>query len=362
MDIASLLKGFSALLWLGIAAMVVLAVLRASRGLKARGLSIAILVTLVVAIVITVVSAGLVFIRPEDRGVVISAISDKGYREQPLEPGLSWIVPYFETVVRYPISRQSYTMSIAPLEGEIQGDDSITARTFDGQEIFLDASVLYAIDPVKVVEVHIDWQDRYEAELIRPLVRGIMRDAVSQYKVEEVVSTKRLELSQTIRDEMQRKMDENGLTLVDFIMRNITFSPEYAASIEQKQIAEQLAKQAALVVEQRRQEAEQARQVANGVADATVIRAEGSAKSRIIEAQAESEALRLIAEVLGQNQELLTYQYITKIAPGIQVMLLPSDNQFLFPLPTLEPGLNVPTVVPTPEPTPLPTPLPTTTP
>ena len=362
MDIASLLKGLSGLLWLGILAMVVLAVLRASRGLKSRGLSIAILVTLVVAIILTVVSAGLVFIRPEDRGVVISAISDKGYREQPLQPGLSWIVPYFETVVRYPISRQSYTMSIAPLEGEIQGDDSITARTFDGQEIFLDASVLYAIDPAQVVDVHIDWQNRYEAELIRPLVRGIMRDAVSQYKVEEVVSTKRLELSQTIRDEMQTKLDENGLTLVDFIMRNITFSPEYAASIEQKQIAEQQAKQAALVVEQRRQEAEQARQVANGVADATVIRAEGSAKSRIIEAQAESEALRLIAEVLGQNQELLTYQYITKIAPGIQVMLLPSDNQFLFPLPTLEPGLNVPTFVPSPEPTPLPTPLPTTTP
>jgi regulator of protease activity HflC (stomatin/prohibitin superfamily) len=225
MDIASLLKGFSALLWLGIAAMVVLAVLRASRGLKARGLSIAILVTLVVAIVLTVVSAGLVFIRPEDRGVVLSALSDKGYREQPLQPGLRWVVPYFEQVVIYPISRQSYTMSIAPLEGEIKGDDSITARTFDGQEIFLDASVLYAIDPAKVVEVHIDWQDRYEAELIRPLVRGIMRDAVSQYKVEEVVSTKRLELSQTIRDEMQRKMDENGLTLVDFIMRNITFSP-----------------------------------------------------------------------------------------------------------------------------------------
>ena len=38
-------------------------------------------------------------------------------------------------------------MSIAPSEGAIQGDDSITARTSDGQEIFVDASVIYAIDP-----------------------------------------------------------------------------------------------------------------------------------------------------------------------------------------------------------------------
>ena len=53
-------------------------------------------------------------------------------------------------------------MSIAPSEGAVQGDDSITARTADGQEIFVDASVIYAIDPAKVVQVHIDWQDRYD--------------------------------------------------------------------------------------------------------------------------------------------------------------------------------------------------------
>ncbi len=52
----------------------------------------------------------------------------------------------------------------------------------------------------------------------------------------------------------------------------------------------------------------------------------------------------------------MTYTYITKIAPGVQVMLLPSDNQFLFPLPTLEPGSNLLPSLPTPQPTPIPTP------
>ncbi len=50
----------------------------------------------------------------------------------------------------------------------------------------------------------------------------------------------------------------------DFVLRNIAFSPEYAASVEQKQIAEQLAQQAAFVVQQRKQEAEQARKTARG--------------------------------------------------------------------------------------------------
>ena len=50
------------------------------------------------------------------------------------------------------------------------------------------------------------------------------------------------------------------------------------------------------------------------------------------------------------------YQYITKLTPNIQAMLLPSNAPFLFPLPTMQSALNVPTPQPTPLPTPLPTP------
>jgi regulator of protease activity HflC (stomatin/prohibitin superfamily) len=141
---------------------------------------------------------------------------------------------------------------------------------------------------------------------------------------------------------LTQKLEDNGLILVDFILRNITFSPEYAASVEQKQVAEQQAQQAALVVEQRRQEAEQARQVAEGLADSAVIAAQGRADARLIEAQAEAQALELIAAALQGNSELITYQYIQRLAPGIQVMLVPNDNPFLLPLPTLTPGTTTP--------------------
>ena len=78
-----------------------------------------------------------------------------------------------------------------------------------------------------------------------------------------------------MNDRMAEKLADNGLLLVDFVLRNVTFSPEYAASVEQKQIAEQQAQQAKFVVESKKQEAEQARQTAQGAADAVVIRAKG---------------------------------------------------------------------------------------
>jgi prohibitin 1 len=363
MNVANIVKIGASLAWLLFVGVIAIAVVRASRGRAVKGLTTAIIAVGVVAIVLSVASAGLVFVQPEDRGVVISAVQSQGYRSQALESGLHWIVPFFESVITYPISKQTYTMSATTTEGQVQGDDAITARTSDGQQIFADASVIYSIDPAQVVKVHIAWQNRYPGDLVRPLARGVIRDVISQYQVEEVVSTKRSEMTQRINDQIRQRLAENGIIMNDFILRNITFSPEYAASVEQKQIASQQAEQAKFVVEQRKQEAEQARQQAQGLADAVVIRAKGDADARLINAQAESKALLLIQEALQNNPDLLTYQYITKLAPGIQVMLVPNNTPYLLPLPTVGPAASSTSLtLPTPVPTPLPTPMPTVTP
>lgn len=356
MNFAIVIQAITTVLWIGVVGLVILMVIRSSRGMGVKPMLVTTLVMAGSAIVLTLVSAGLVFIQPEERGVVISALDPKGYREQALDPGLHWIVPFLENVRTYPISRQTYTMSIATIEGQVQGDDSISARTTDGQEVFIDASVIYSINPEDVVTVHIEWQDRYTSDLVRPLVRGVIRDAVSQYSVQSVYSTQRTAMTEKILENLRSKLEENGLLLADFVLRNITFSQEYAASVEQKQIAEQLAQQARFTVEQRKQEAEQARQVAEGQADAVVINAKGQADARIIQAEAEAKALELIALALAQNPDLLEYTYVTRLAPGVQVMLVPSNSPYLFQLPT--PGastgsseLGIPSILPTPVPT-----------
>jgi regulator of protease activity HflC (stomatin/prohibitin superfamily) len=273
--------------------------------------------------------------------VVISAL-DEGVRDEELEPGLHWIVPFLENAIMYPISRQTYTMSIARSEGAIIGDDSVEARTSDGQIVKIDASVIFSIDPDRTVEQHIKWDGAYIDNLVRPVARGVIRDAVSQFGIEEVVSTKRFELQGLMFDGMETVLNEGGFNLADFVLRNIAFSEEYAASVEQKQIAEQQAQQASNIVQQRGFEAEQARQVAQGIADANVIEAEGSAKAVIIEAEAEARALELIAAALRLNPDLLTFEYIKKLSAGIQVMLVPNDNPYLLPLPSLELGGTLP--------------------
>ena len=342
-DVIRSLAGLALLAAIGIG---VLAVARTSRNQTSKGLGSTAVIVLVIAAILFIMGSGLVYVESSERGVV-KTIRAGGVRTEPLGPGLHWIVPVVEQVVTYSISNQSYTMSSVALEGQVQGDDSIRARTKDGQEVILDASVIYQIDPAKVVQLHIVWQERYQDGIVRPEARGIIRDAVSQYGVEEVVSTKRTEMVDTISQLLAETLSDNNLLLLDFVLRDIHFSDEYAAAVEQKQIAEQQAQQAKLVVEQKKQEAEQARQVAQGQADAAVISAQGAAEAQIIQAEAQARANELIGQSLQANPEILQYQYILKLAPSVQTIFIPSGNQFILPLPnTTTTAPTIPPVTP----------------
>lgn len=309
--------------WVTVVIFLTLIIIRRRQERDWRKLGLGILLALVFALMTVTISAGLVFIQPQERGVVISAVTPLGYREQVLGPGLHWVVPYAETVERYSVAKNTYTMAQNDSENMDWSGDAVAARTADGQVIFVETSIIYSINPEEVLELHILWQHRIINELVRATVRGGIRDTVSKFRVEEVYSDRRSEMTEMIHNSVEEIFSRNGLILSEFILRDITFSEEYAAAVERKQIAEQQAQQAAYTVEQRKQEAEQLREIARGNKDAAILEAEGRAEARIIEASAEANALQMIKDALQQNTDLLNYRYIEKLAPGTEVILIP---------------------------------------
>ena len=208
-----------------------------------------------------------------------------------------------------------------------------------------------------------------------------MRTEVSQFTADEVNSSKRKNLETILDEKIRAAFAEKGFILDRFLLRNIGFSSEYATAIENKQVAEQEKVQREFQADQIRRLAEGQRDKfrleASGRADAAVLEGEADARVILIKAEAEAEALKLINEALKENENLITYRYIDKLGPGVQVMLVPSDNPFLLPLPDLTsslnldnsetpqvaPGLDItPTQVITPTLQPLPSPTPTLTP
>lgn len=293
---------------------------RGTRAALLSLLSFNVTIPFLIVMGLNLLGAALVFNQPNEVGVVISFLSPGGIRPQTLRGGFHLIAPFIEQVEKYSIAWQTYTMSGSQEEGDFGGNDSIRARTSDGQEVYLDCSIIFRVDADQAVLVHIDWQHRYVEGLVRPVARGIVRREVSQFTADEVNSFLRRQLEANLDQQLSLELANKGFIVDQFLLRDITFSPEYARAVEEKQVA----LQAQISAEY---EAERTRRLAQGRADAV-----------FIEAKARSQALTLIGEVLSANKDLLTYRYIEELTPNIRVMLLPNNAPFILPLADLLKG------------------------
>lgn len=168
------------------------------------------------AVLITIIRNSVVRVEEGERGVVISPYSSRtlnGYLDDVLVPGLNLIVPG-ERVRIYDVSSQIYTQS---------SPDSIRARTLDGKEVYIEISINYALDPNKIIDMHINWQNRYEDELIRPLSRGVIRDAISNSNSFEI-DAQFSRLESVISKELEMEFNKNSLLLVKFTIISIQSS------------------------------------------------------------------------------------------------------------------------------------------
>ena len=283
-----------------------------------RLFSFQILLPLLGVVGLYLLSLALVYVLPQQVAVILSVISPGGVRPQPLRSGLHVIFPVLEHAVRYPISWQTYTMAGRSAEGANLGDDSIRARSSDGQEVRIDSSLIFRIDQEQVLAIHIDWQNRYVEDLIRPVMRGMVRTQAAQFTLREINSEKRKDLELALDRLFREHFSEKGFIVDRFLLRDLSFVPEYAAAIEQKQIA----------FEGETQKLHEANQLVN--------LAQGRANATRIESQAQAEAIRLIGDALRDDPNVLTHLYIEKLSPNIRVMLVPNNAPLLLPLPRFE--------------------------
>lgn len=307
----------------------VLAVLAASQGRPARGGVLLAILGLIGGVLFSALAGGILIVQPTEVAVVVNTLN--GTLEKPARTaGTSVIIPVVQQYYIYPLTQNSYTMSGKPGEGQVQGNDSVAARTVDGQTVALDITVIYAVDPTKVNDLHVRWQTGYQDNFVRPTVRGLVRDVVSGYKAEEIYGEKRTDMETDMQTRITDRFAQEGLTLTDLLVRDITFSDQFTQSIEDKQIADQQAQQAQLVVRQRENEADQARAVAAGQRDAAIAVAEGKAQATVLQAQAEAEALRLVSEQIAANPGLIQYLYVQNLSDNVRIITVPSNSPFLF--------------------------------
>jgi prohibitin 2 len=247
-----------------------------------------------------------IIVDPGEKAVIFNKATGN-LRVTPNE-GFYFLVPLIEEPTVYDMKARTYTMSIATLEGEIKGDDSLQALTSDGQTVLLDISVRYHPDADNLDKLHRRIGVDYVNKVVRPQVRSIVRMAVSEYPVLDVYSGKRMQIQAEIEGKLRASFKKSYIICEEMLLRNVQFSREFQQAIENKQIAQQEAQRMKYVLE--KQELEK--------------------KRKIIEAEGESESLRLKGKALADNPLLIQYEYIKLLSPNIQAIITDQNAIFNF--------------------------------
>jgi regulator of protease activity HflC (stomatin/prohibitin superfamily) len=227
-----------------------------------------------------------------------------------LQPGWHLINPFTTGMQQYPIAIRTVIMTQASAEGAVAGDDALQIQSVDGQPLTIDVAVQYRVNPAEAGALYADWGgasiDELDDRIIRQATRSIIPAVLSATGWEAIVTTDRLTLTATIRQQLTTTLADHHLILEGVALREIHLPAALQAHLDRKLAAQQAVEQQQYRLTQAEIQAQQAvvtaagqaeaqRQLAGGDADALTVRAQADARANtLLTATLTADLLRLI--------------------------------------------------------------------
>lgn len=188
-----------------------------------------------------------------ERGVVMQFGK---VQDRVLDEGIHWVVPMVTTVRRVSVRVQKTDVNAA-------------AASRDLQDVTTNVAVNWHVDPVRVNRVfqRVGDVDTIVSSIINPAVSEVVKAAIARRPVENILQ-ERVLLKNEIDAALAERLEPYGVLVDDVSLVDFSFSPEFNAAIEAKQVAEQEAQQAAFRAQQAEQEAQSEINRAKGRAEA----------------------------------------------------------------------------------------------
>jgi regulator of protease activity HflC (stomatin/prohibitin superfamily) len=206
----------------------------------------------------------------------VGVVTRWGAVNRVVAPGLGIKIPLVEAVHRMSVQTQKDEVQASSASSNLQTVSAIIA-------------VNYHLDGIYATQVYQTIGRNYQQIVVAPAIQNAFKSATARYTAENLIK-QREQVRLDAETELQKQLEPYHIVVENFNIINFDFSPEYNASIEEKQVMEQNVQTAKLELEKSRVSAEQ----------------------KVVEAQAQADAQKALQDTGALTPEYLQYLFLTK--------------------------------------------------
>jgi regulator of protease activity HflC (stomatin/prohibitin superfamily) len=226
-----------------------------------------------------------------------------GVQDHLYPPGsTNLFAPFIRDFYRFDTKVQNLEMTANSRNGDRPTADDLQFKTTDGNDIAMDVTVVWQIDPRQAPQMLQDVgisTEEVKEKLVRPMARTHVRDVLNELDSESVYnSDKRFEKAEKAREVLSRVLGPFGVNVPQVILHEHRFNPEYEQVIHDRKLAEQRAEQLKSEAEAATQESLRNLETARGKVASDIAAAEGKLKQATLSADAAYYAQQQNAEAL----------------------------------------------------------------
>lgn len=215
---------------------------------------------------------------------------DKGVVDAPYPRGSTY---FFPPVINdwyvYDVALQNLEMT-RETSGARRGDDSLQFKTVDGNDISVNVTVAWNVDPAKtpyLVQFVGKNTKAVEERLVRPVSRTIIRDVLNELASEQYYDANvRFQKAEQAARLLNHYLNDEGVLITQVLLGEHKFNDRYEQIIRDKKVAEQDAARLQSETEAARQQMVRELEVAKGEVSRNIEQARGESEKRKINADA----------------------------------------------------------------------------